>query len=360
MSPEQKNLDPAAVASTPVSSVGASEARESQVREDAAALKQRWQALSAKVEGPAGEAACAALLRDLAVRDPEEAIRLASLETNWRRRGIFLRAALRGWATVAPDAAAKWTLANLREGERRTAVEELIAGAMVHPAGAIRAIAWLCAEDPRMASDHGNTLILELTRAGEFEAAARFATAAPAECRNFWLGSAFFHWAQHQPDKALAALNEIPDTGGRLEALQSAVSGWAASDPAALVNFAGGMTAGEARTAALREGLQQWVTADPVAAVKWMEKLEPGEAFDGGAEAVATVAELVAKKPEVAVAWARSIGNPERRSSTLAEVVRQWASHDPVAARRYAAASDDLQPGDRANLLSDFESPKSE
>jgi hypothetical protein len=325
---------------------------------EGAALQQRWQELSAKLDLPAGEATCAALLRELAARDPEEAIRLATAESNWRRRGIFIRAALRGWAGVAPEAAARWTLVNLREGERRLAVEELVAGAMTRPAEAIRAITWLCAEDPRMASDHGNTLVLELARSGEFEAAARFATGAPSEYRAHWLGSAFFHWAQHQPDKALGALNAIPDPSARLEALQSAVSGWAASDPAALVSFAGGLPSGEARNAALREGLQQWVTADPGAAVKWMERLEPGEAFDGGAEAVATVTELVAKKPEVAVAWARSISNAERRSSTLADVVRQWATHDPVAARRFAIDSADLQPGDRTNLLADFESPK--
>jgi hypothetical protein len=320
-----------------------------------AEVRKRWRELSsASCDQSASETARGALLRDLAARDPEEAIRLASLETNWRRRGIFIRAALHGWAKVAPQAAIDWMLSHVREGERHEAVEEIIAGAIARPDEAVRVIEGLCAQDVSMGSDYGNMLVVELTRVGEFDSAVQFAASGPAEWRNHWLGTAYFQWAQSQPEAAIAGVQEIPDAATRVEAWQGAVSGWAASDPATLVNYAARLPSGEARSAAMREGLQRWVTIDPVAAAQWMTHLDAGEEFDVGAAAVATVKELVATKPNVAIQWAKSIGDADRRSSTLADVIREWAAQDPIAARRYAAASPDLRPGDRVSLLEDF------
>ena len=290
----------------------------------------------------------------MAADDPAAAMQLAESEPNWRRRGLFVRAVLRGWATRAPQAAVDWVLAHLRAGERHDAVAEIAAGAVAHPAEATRAISNLCHEDTGMAGDYGALLITELARTGEFTAAVEFAnTASPAE-RNHWIGTAFFEWAQHQPQQAIAAVARIEDPGARTESWQSAVSGWASSDPASLVAFAEQMPTGPDRHTALHDGLLQWLTADPVAAVTWMDRMEPGDVFDDGAAAVATITDLVTKSPNVAVSWARAIKDPVQRSSTLADVMRQWASRDRPAALRYAESLTDLLPGDRISLLEEL------
>ncbi len=296
-------------------------------------------------------------MAELAAENPEEAIRLAQAEPTWRQRGLLLRAALRGWSTRDPAAAVAWMLAHLRAGERHDAAEQITAGAVAKPAEAVQAIAQLCAADPAMAGDYGALLIEGLARKGEFDRAMEFArTASPAE-RNHWLGTAFFQWALYQPEQAAAAVSRIDDPEGRREAWQSMVSGWSSNDPASLVAFAERLPAGEDRQTALRDGLLQWVTADPVAAVSWMERLDGGDEFDAGAAAVATITELVAKNPQVALTWAKSIKDPERRSSILADVLRQWATRDPAAAKRFAETSTDLSPGDRTSIVAEIEHP---
>lgn len=317
--------------------------------------ERRWQKLAAEPSSTANENSRALLLRDLAVRDPETALRIAQAEPTWRRRGILIRGALRGWAAVAPEAAVRWVQDHLRVGERRAAIEETIAGAINQPKEAVRVIAALCREDPLLASDHATALIAALNNAGDFEAGAEFAAAAPPEYRAHTLSTAFYAWAQHNPTQALAAANRFPDAVDRDRALQSLVSGWAMSDPATLLDYASNLPAGEIRAAALHEGLQQSVTHDPLAAAKWMSQFA-GESseLDSGAAAVASIGGLVAQNPNVAIAWARSITDPAKRSEILTELVREWAMRDAPAARQFIEQSKDFQPGDRTSLLADL------
>jgi hypothetical protein len=314
-----------------------------------------WKTLLASPPSPATEQTLLASLRTLAATNPALALELAQTAPTPRQRDEFIRAALHGWGSANPQAAAQWTLAHVRLGERRLAFDALVAGAIANPEAAILATRSLCAADPLLQSDHGHTLVTALARAGRFDLATQFAATASSEFRAYWLSTAFSQWAHYQPSAALTAASELANASARTDALQGVITGWAASDPAALVAHVQKLPSSELRASALRDGLQQWVSLDPVAASAWMDRLDPSRDLDAGAAAVATTPVIVEKKPDVAASWAESIVDPELRADTLLDLIRLWAARDPAAARSYAANSPALRPETRAVALASFE-----
>ena len=298
---------------------------------------------------PAGEQSLCTQLQQLAIKEPLRALELAASAPTPRQRELFRNAALQGWATRDPHAAGVWTLSNVRSEERRTAVEAIATGAVAQPEAAVCAFNHLIAADPLLASDHGNALANAFTRAGQYDIASQFAATGPTEYRAAWLCTVYHQWAGYQPQAALASLEKFPDSAARAEARNGLFAGWSNSDPASLVTYAQTLPLGETRLAALKDGLAQWVSRDPIAASAWMDKFDPSPDLDAGAAAVAVAPALIAKKPEVAASWAESITDPELRANTLVDLIRLWAEHDPVAARRYAATTPAL-PSDRREL----------
>lgn len=311
----------------------------------------KWQGLRGQSLTPDSEDRMRTLLKNLGDSDSVAALNLAQNASTPRQREIFRNAALQGWATRDPEAAATWTLNNVRSEERRTAVEAIAAGAIAQPAAAIRAFQHLIATDPFLASDHGNALVTAFAHAGQYEIAHQFSVTGPAEFRAAWLSTVFNQWATYQPQAALAALETVSDRAAGQEAQAGLFAGWSSSDPASLVAYAQTLPSGNARLQALNDGLAQWVNRDPVAASAWMEKFDPSPDLDAGAAAVAVAPALVARKPDVAASWAESITNPELRASTLIELIRLWAERDSAAARRYAASSPAMTPETRELAL---------
>lgn len=304
---------------------------------------------------PATEQALCNQLQQVAATEPLRALELAKASPTPRQRELLRNAALQGWATRDPHAAAVWTLANVRSEERRIVVEAIAAGAITQPAVAINTINFLIAADPLLASDHGNALVTAFTRIGAFDTASQFAATGPAEFRAAWLCTTFNQWATYQPQAALAALGKINDPAVHAEARAGLYAGWSSSDPAALVAYAQALPIGEARLEALNTGLAQWVHLNPGAASIWMDKFDPAPDLDAGAAAIAITPALVAKKPDVAAGWAESITDPELRASTLLDLIRLWAAHDATGAHRYAATSPALSPETRQLALTSFE-----
>lgn len=343
-SPPSENL----VAPQATSALAAASSRED--------LHSSLSAFRGQLNSPAAEETAVATLRALAVIDPKRALALAHETGTPLQHDLFTRATLEGWASIDSLAASQWTLAHVRPGERRLAVEAIVKGAITRADDAIRAVAYLAAHDPSHASDHHNTLVHALARAGHFTSASQFAAAAPAEFRAALLSTAFVQWAQYQPTAALEAANAFPDEKRRQDALEAVVAGWAGSNPAALVQYAQSLPVGEIRANALRDGLQQWVSLDPIAAATWMDRLDPSSDLDAGAAAIATSPALVAKQPDIATSWAESIVDPQLRTNTLLDLIRLWGATDVAGARRYASTTPVLQSEARQLALSALQS----
>lgn len=293
----------------------------------------------------------AAALEILARRDPKKAMALAMAQQNWPLREMLLNAALKGWATVAPDDAASYVL-TVAEDQRGFAATAVLSALSHDAPAAIRLASRFCAEDPAHAAEYGHNLINSLTEIGDFAAAQSFALSqGTPEQRQSWINSTFYRWAQHQPAQALAAARQIDDQMLRSEASGGVISGWAFAEPSSLADYAARLPSGTDRAQMLNQALPEWVRRDPVSALKWMEHFEPSADFDAASAAIANLSPLLNQRPQEALSWGSSIVDANLRAETLRSVVDQWAQRDSAAARSYVEQAQDLQGSDRAMLL---------
>lgn len=189
---------------------------------------------------------------DPAEENIEQALAEAKREADPVRRQRLVLAALRRWAAVDPDAAAKAVLP-WPNGFRLEAAAAVLAGAAQRPDDAVRLGIFFCRQDPGWAPEHGRAVIAALAEAGQFPAAVSFALVGVAEVdgeeRNKWLMTAFAGWAQREPQFAALAATDLTDGGMRHEALRIVVSGWRKVSPDAPEKFLASLPLGPERTA---------------------------------------------------------------------------------------------------------------
>jgi hypothetical protein len=294
----------------------------------------------------------AATLAELALGLPEKAMAFAFAENDPLLRPVLIAAALRGWASVAPDDAANWSLRRPFE-ERGSDIAAVLMGA-AHDTRTARDLALrLVDEDPALAHDHGCSLVLALTERGDFSDAADFALGGPLENREAWLALAFGNWAEHEPQTAAAAALRLTHETVRDLTARTVIARWSMQDPRALATFALTMPPTDERRFALSSALVQWSSRDLAAASAWINQLEPSTELDSGVAAVATQPPLIAYQPEIAASWAGSIVDSDLRARTLAQIIHVWSEADPVAARKYAETSPEVA-SDRESLLANL------
>lgn len=316
-----------------------------------AAWKTEWEKTAQLPPSAKRENDLAALLERLAATDAPAAIALAFTEPNLKVRTALIGAVLRGWSGVAPHEAIVWSAKHLDEHARRDTHQALVAGLVATAEPPDQLLGLLCRTCPELSSEYAMALIGELARTNRFPEALKAALTAPAEQLDHWVGTAFRHWGEYQPEEALKAVAGVTDSSARSTALQNLASGWAAGSPASMARYAEQLPPGEWRQTVLREALQSWVKADTAAAIKWIDQYDPEPALDSGTAAIATIPSLIAVKPDIAASWAESIVDRDLRESTLGDVIRQWSQRDAAAARKYALTSKGLDDEARTRLL---------
>jgi len=315
----------------------------------------RWAAMQSRPPSPERDATAADLLAQLAAKDPQRAVALALNERNELRRAQWIHAVLRGWSSADTAPAMAWVLSH-PEVEREGAEAALFAGAEQTSSGCVSLCEALLQQDPSNARSHVGQLLRALNDQGQYEDAVAFAQRLPGGLRSEMLGTAYQYWAVSDPARALdAALRPAPDEDGRSIAIEAVICGWAQVDASGLAERATHVESPVDRTKILEVALREWVRKDVPAASRWLNALDPAPELDAGAAAVALEPAVGTVRPDVAVGWAESITNPTLRSSTVAEVVRAWASHDLAAAWNYAESSSSLIVADRAALLQELQ-----
>ncbi|MGC4072662.1 MAG: hypothetical protein QM760_09115 [Nibricoccus sp.] len=311
----------------------------------------RWEETLSLTSNPARTRALAALLEELARTDPQRALSLAQNQPDWRLRDILRDASLRGWATVAPEAAGDWAL-GVRIEDRRAVVGAVLQGAAVHPDATVSLALRLCSADPAPAGDYGHAAIAALVNAGAFSHAADFGAAMGSEKYSFLFKSAYFEWARQRPAEALAAAEKITNPQLAAQARSQAITGWSWADASGLANHALTLPAGPERSQALAEALPLWLERYPEEAADWIQKNDTGSEFDTGLAAIANQQSLLKSSPTAAINLASDISDPSKRTETMRSVFQQWAARDPQAARAYLDHS--ASAADRAALSAVF------
>jgi hypothetical protein len=313
-----------------------------------------WQALHELPDTADRDRQFAERVEHLAHTDPSRALALASAEKNWRLRDVLRDAAVKGWASVAPAAAADWVLA-LKPADRRSAVAALFDGASQQPNKALDVASRLIAASPASSSEYGHLAIDALGRAGAFQTATELATRLAGNDPTL-LTTAYQQWGERNPDAALSAFQTLTDPTARRSALQGMVDGWAAVDPEQLAQRSVQLPSDD-RSVALSAALSHWAERDPVAATTWIEAHDPGESADDGIVAVSQQSSLAESSPETALQWTALIVDPHKRITAQQSVLARWSAWAPDAARQYAESL--LNPDDRAAALAVLPPPRS-
>ena len=278
-------------------------------------------------------------LKELASTDPKRAMLLALAETDPRLQRDFRDVVLREWASVACDDAADWVI-RFHVVDHHDAFEMVFAGASTHPDEATALGRRLCAQDPTLAGDYGQLLIVALAQSGQYEAAVRFAATVNAENSGAWVNAAYFQWALREPEQAINAFEKITGPEQRRAALEGLAAGWTTTNPVAMATYLLKMESSEDRAEVLGQTFTQWVNRDPASASEWLiNNYRPSPDLDGGTAKIAVLPSLISRKPEIAVAWAESISDPELRADTLQAVAREWALQNPDEVRRFISSN---------------------
>lgn len=298
----------------------------------------RWREKKSRPIYPASIRARAALLEELARTDPKRALELALAESNLLVRDELRAAALRGWAAVAPDAAGEWAMTQPVLGERMRCFEAVLAGAVENPAAAIRIALKACESDPEPARSYGHALVNALIeRAGDFKTAVEFAQKASAvEGQSYLVDSAYFQWAQNEPERAFQEVAALTDPEMQEAALKGIIQGCANSDAHALADYAKALPEGEDRSRILAVALPEWMGKDPQAALDWIAQAEPHPDFDFGLGTLATSPAMAQSHPLAALDLTDGMCDSVQRSMAKGNVFLQWARQDFSAAERYA------------------------
>lgn len=134
---------------------------------------------------------------------PLDELAAAQREKDPDRRAAQIRSALQAWARIAPDAAAKWVLA--QPPQQRLVHASVVLIALADRADdAVRITRVFCQQDPLYVREHGNSLVAVLTTAGEFERAVNFASLGGPE-RGEWITRTFSAWSELAPAEAARA-----------------------------------------------------------------------------------------------------------------------------------------------------------
>lgn len=316
--------------------------------------QQNWSELKSQPEGVERDIRLIALLEEMARHKPLDAIALADGEPQEELRLKFLEAALRGWGSGDLLAAVAW--ANDQPlFDTGQAIASAFHGAAHDPEGLERTTTSLCATDTEHAGDYGLFLVGALNRSGHFSRAAQFAAAMPGERRTDTLNSAYSAWATHDPEAALKSAFRISDPATRQTAFEAAASRWAKTDPKAAAERALALESEAERSFVFAAALRKWSAENPGEAATWISRFEPSRDLDQAAAAIASHPDAL-REPSTALSWADSILNRQLKLRTLATVLNQWASADPVAAWNYANAVPCDSTEEQALLFSAFSS----
>lgn len=308
-----------------------------------------WLALRSAPGSQSSDERLVLAMEALAEANPDAALKLAAKEKKVRLRWELHRALARGWARRNPEEATTWALRQ-QAIEVPVAVDAVLASLVKDPTAAVAMARRAAQEAPEHAAPIGNALLSLLAKEGAFAPALAFARGAPEAVRADWMAMTYQIWSGHRPDEALAALETEADAATRARLRQSVIEGWAQADPSALAAYAVQALEGPDRSRALVEAVRAWATVDVVAAARWVGSLDPSADVDSALVTMATTPQALVQ-PLTALEWAQSIRNPEQRTSTLMEIMREWSVRAPKAAWEHARTLEGLSAADRTSLV---------
>ncbi len=146
----------------------------------------------------------------------------------------------------------------------------------------------------------------------------------------------------------VAAIPDGPANTARVAAIGKLLERWLGHDPAGARTWALALPESPARGEALTRIIGPLAAQSSSEVVALLAMLPAGTSRDAAVEGFAGTAFRL--DPGGALAWLRTIPNPEQQRSSLQQGWQKWAERDPEAAARWRDSAPDLSQAERAAL----------
>ncbi|HTB64134.1 MAG TPA: hypothetical protein VK737_11180 [Opitutales bacterium] len=146
---------------------------------------------------------------------------------------------------------------------------------------------------------------------------------------NGTLQTIYSQWAEHDPEAAFAALDQIPNLGTRNQTASQILETMSASDPAGALRLMLTLPPG-AQSGPVNSIFANLTDQNPSTAVQALSQLPAGGMRANAIQGI--VSEWAETDPSGAVSWAASLSNPSDRVRALSTAVSESAATDPVGA----------------------------
>ena len=237
--------------------------------------------------------------------------------------------------------------------EQRLSTVDPITGKAGHTSPAIQAlhasfVRGLAGNDPAAAvayvkglgdnrGEMARVLVGEQFRNGA-PAAARWAAELPDETmRGAALEAVARRYMQVDADAGAAWGVEIAQDRDTRAAVARVADRMAESDVRAAFEWTLKLPPSPGQDEAFQQVFSEWARQDPGASSVELQRMTPGPERDNAIHAFSRI--LVSESPSDAIIWATAIADPALRLDTQLDVVRQWNTTAPDAARTWVAAN---------------------
>lgn len=300
------------------------------------------------------------MLRQMALNDPQEALRIALASENPAQRNNALSGVLSSIATTNPTLAMNH-LDKVPAGRMRTQVIMEIASRLAETS-ITSAVDWLNDLEDTGMRRQAWMQISSAIAYRDADGAAEMIDRVPKEAREAWIGSVAGAYAQSDPTKAIQWVRRFQDEPNYPQMVQQVVMNAAGNNPELVLDIIDRTADGKQREQLLAgvmpmlahtapesaarllddisdENLRSqtigmvasaWAQADLPAARKWVASLPSGSARD---QALTSMIRSAAVSADDALSLIRQIQSPEQRQNAVLNAAIQLASTDPEEMR---------------------------
>lgn len=249
------------------------------------------------------------------------------------------------WAKLDPDAAMAWantlTNANDKTAAFASVVREIAA---TNPSKAAEIAATLTGEDQTQAYKE----IAGKWGASDFTAAKAWIDTLPAAARDQALASALSSYASTDPAGAAGQVAAMAAGESKSRAIANVAEAWAATDPAAAAAWVAQQEGNS--NGAIQSVMMNWASQDSAAALSFINQQPQGELRDDAISSY-VMANRTAD-PQESVKLAETISDERDRDRTVGMSAMRWMQEDETAAKEYIENSTTLSERAKGMILS--------
>jgi hypothetical protein len=262
------------------------------------------------------------VLRHWAEKQPLKALEACQQIPGGERRAQAYSSALAGWASVAPNEAAAWTLENLSGIYRRTAIARI--GKVWASTAPRKAANWALAYSSEVDQLFSLSEVMDTWADAYGQDAAEWSmTLAAGKLRDFTLSKAMFKWADYFPKTAAEWIITHPET---LWLMPRVAARWGQHDPAAASAWLDKNVSATAAQESRQAMVLEWAEYSPRIAFEWAVTYLKGSSRELAFSAV--FSKWASEYPQEALLSALKLNDEAERHIALASVFSAWCGQD--------------------------------